>query len=214
MHRPGDPIALKTALVVISDRSGSMNKIREDAEGGINDLIVEQCSEEGTCLVTLVEFSTGVETVCEMLPANSVPPYVLRPRGNTALLDAIGDTLSRVEESIEALPADERPDTVIVAVMTDGGENASREWTKAQVFAEVTRLTEKGWQFSFIGANQDAIREGGGLGVNAASSLTYDASGAGVRGAVSSFSAAASRVRRGEDAVLSYSVAERKAARS
>jgi len=201
-----------TLLALVVDRSGSMETIRTDMEGGIRTLLAEQAAEPGTCLVSLAQFDTDYELVFEAAPIEAVIGYQLVPRGGTALLDAIGRTIGGVREAIDHMTPEGRPEHVIFAVVTDGMENSSREWSRDKVMSAVKERSDAGWHFSFLGANQDAIKEGGDMGVAAAASLTYDASGAGVAGAMSSFSASVRRVRSRADASLTYTEAERRAA--
>jgi hypothetical protein len=187
-----------------------MESIRSDMEGGIRMLIEEQAKEPGTCLVTLAQFDTEYEILCRAIPAAEVGPYRLQPRGSTALLDAIGRTIGEVASTVESQPVDRRPRHVIFAVVTDGLENSSREWSRDKVMSAVKERSEAGWHFSFLGANQDAIQEGGNLGVSAAAAMTYAASSAGVRGVMSSLSASARRVRSGADQTLTFTEQERR----
>jgi Mg-chelatase subunit ChlD len=209
----GSTAANRTLLVLVVDRSGSMASIREDMEGGIATLLGEQRHEAGECLVTLAQFDTEYELVWDRLPIAEAKSYRLVPRGSTALLDAMGRTMAVTAERIAAMGEGERPGTVVFVVVTDGLENSSVEWTHPQVTEAVQRHMEKdGWQFTFLGANQDAIAEGGRVGVAAASSLTYDATAAGVSASMAAASSAIGRVRRGEDRSLRYSEADRQAA--
>ena len=70
-----------TLLVLVVDRSGSMQSIKEDMEGGIAALLAEQGEQEGTCLVTLAQFDTEYELVADAVPAAQLEPYRLVPRG-------------------------------------------------------------------------------------------------------------------------------------
>jgi len=86
----------------------------------------------------------------------------------------MGRTITDAGTRLAALPEAERPGTVIVAVMTDGMENASREWTHPAIKALVTQQSEAyGWQFLYMGADQDAIEVGTRLGVDARYAVTY-----------------------------------------
>ena len=181
-----------TLLVLVVDRSGSMETIRLDMEGGIKHLIKEQATGPGNCVVTLAQFDTEYELVFEAIPAAEVTGYHLVPRGSTALLDAIGRTIGGVRSWLGKLPAERQPDQVVFAVVTDGLENSSREWSRDQVMAAVKERSDAGWQFSFLGANQDAIKEGGDLGVDAARAMTY--SPARAAAAMSSLSDSVKRV--------------------
>jgi Mg-chelatase subunit ChlD len=203
-----------TLLVLVVDRSGSMESIRSDMEGGIKTLLEEQAREAGSCLVTLVQFDDVYELLAQGVPVAELEPYRLIPRGSTALLDAIGRTISDVRARIEALDPNRRPGHIVVAVVTDGMENASKAWNRLQVMDSVKARISEGWDFSFLGANQDAIQEGGSVGVAAGASLTYDASAAGTRSAMSGLSASIGRVRRGETAKVEYTDQERRQASS
>jgi uncharacterized protein YegL len=201
-----------TLLVLVVDRSGSMQSIREDMEGGIATLIEEQGKEAGSCLVTLAQFDNEYELLADGVPVAELEPYQLVPRGATALLDAIGRTIGHVKSRLDGLDATRRPGHVLFAVITDGMENDSREWSRLQVMDSVKARATEGWDFTFLGANQDAIQEGGNIGVSADASLTYEASGEGARQAFSSMSAAVTRQRRGETDRLSYTDQERRKA--
>jgi hypothetical protein len=199
-----------TLLVLVVDRSGSMESIRSDMEGGIKALLHEQEEEPGTCLVTLAQFDDQYELLYQAVPVEEVPSYQLIPRNMTALLDAIGRTIGEVRGWIEQRSTDRRPEHVIFAVVTDGLENSSQEWSRDKVMAAVKERVDAGWHFSFLGANQDAIREGGDLGVGANAAMTYAPSSAGVAAAMQSLSASARRVRRGENSSLGYTEGERR----
>jgi hypothetical protein len=196
--------------VLVVDRSGSMESIRSDMEGGIKALLREQEEEPGTCLVTLAQFDDQYELLYQAVPVEEVPSYQLIPRNMTALLDAIGRTIGEVRGWIEQRSTDRRPEHVIFAVVTDGLENSSQEWSRDKVMAAVKERVDAGWHFSFLGANQDAIREGGDLGVGANAAMTYAPSSAGVAAAMQSLSASARRVRRGENSSLGYTEGERR----
>ena len=169
-----------THLHFLLDRSGSMQSIKADTEGGFAAFVEEQRKAPGECRVTLSQFDDQYEVVYADRPIADVPALVLQPRGSTALLDAMGRTITDAGARLAALPEAERPGTVIVAVMTDGMENASREWTHPAIKALVTQQTEAyGWQFMYMGAAQDAIEVGASLGVARDASVTYGRSKAG-----------------------------------
>ena len=163
-----------THLYFLLDRSGSMQSIKTDTEGGFAAFIEEQRKAPGECRVTLAQFDNEYDVVYADRPIADVPALDLQPRGSTALLDAMGRTVTEAGKRLAAMPEDERPGTVILAVMTDGMENASQEWTHPAIKALVEQQTSKyGWQFLYMGADQDAIEVGAGLGVAAANSVTY-----------------------------------------
>jgi Mg-chelatase subunit ChlD len=199
-----------TLLVLVVDRSGSMQSIRADMEGGIKRLLEDQAKGPGTCLVTLAQFDTQYELVLQAVPVAEVPGYELVPRGSTALLDAIGRTIGEVRSSLDKMPPGRRPEHVVFAVVTDGLENSSREWSRDKVMAAVKECSNLGWLFTFLGANQDAIQEGGNIGVGPAGAMTYAAAPGAVAAAMGSLSAAVGRVRHGTAKSLAYTEEERR----
>ena len=163
-----------THIYFLLDRSGSMQSIKSDTEGGFAAFVDEQRRTPGECRVTLAQFDNHYDVVYADRPIADVPALVLEPRGSTALLDAMGKLVTDSGARLAALAEDERPGTVIVAIMTDGHENASQEWTHPAIKALVEQQTTQwGWQFLYMGADQDAIEVGRNIGVAAANSVTY-----------------------------------------
>ncbi|MEU1956928.1 vWA domain-containing protein [Nocardia rhamnosiphila] len=172
-----------TTIAVLLDRSGSMQTIKSDTEGGLAAYFEEQRQAEKAVRVTLAQFDTEYECVYSNVPIDQVPPPVLRPRGGTALYDAIGKLVTDLGTELAARPEDERPGTVIVVVLTDGHENSSREWTHAAVRSLIEQQQNVySWDFLFLGANMDAVEIGSGLGFAPQQSITYGAAPAGVAG--------------------------------
>ena len=162
-----------THIAFLLDRSGSMLSIKEDVEGGFSAFIDTQKDAEGTCRVTLAQFDNTYETVFTDIPVEKVEALVLEPRGSTALYDSMAKLINDTAASVNALPKKKRPGSVIVAIMTDGQENASREWDAAGIKKLVEDKTEDGWQFLYLGADQDAIEEAGRVGIAAGNAMTY-----------------------------------------
>jgi hypothetical protein len=163
-----------THIYFLLDRSGSMQSIKSDIEGGFQAFVDEQRAGGGECHATLAQFDDVYELVYADRPIADVPPLDLRPRNMTALHDAIGKLVTEAGQKLEAIKPAERPGTVIVAIMTDGLENASKEWTGASVKALVDQQTNVfGWSFLYMGADQDAIEVGESLGIARAHAVTY-----------------------------------------
>lgn len=163
-----------TDITLVVDRSGSMEAIRMDAEGGVNTFLIDQAAQPGDALVTLVQFDTHYEFVHRGVPAKQVPRYQLVPRGGTALLDAVGRAINETGERLSKMPEADRPGLVVFVVMTDGEENSSQEFTKAQIkkMIEHQQLVYN-WQFTFLGANQDAFAEAGSIGITASGTANF-----------------------------------------
>jgi hypothetical protein len=163
-----------THLYLLLDRSGSMQSIKTDTEGGFAAFVEEQRRIPGECRVTLAQFDNHYDVVYADRPIADVPALDLQPRGSTALLDAMGRLVTDAGAGLAAMSDDERPGTVIVAIMTDGYENSSKEWTHPAIKALVEQQTnDYGWQFLYMGADQDAIEVGRTIGVAAGNSITY-----------------------------------------
>ena len=156
-----------THLYFLLDRSGSMQSIKTDIEGGFAAFVEEQREGAGECRATLAQFDDVYEVVYADRPVADVPPLDLQPRNMTALHDAMGRLITDAGAELAALPEAERPGTVIVAIMTDGLENASKEWTGAvdQGAGRASRPTATAGQFMYMGADQDAVEVGASLGV-------------------------------------------------
>lgn len=199
-----------TLIAALLDRSGSMQDCKRATETGFDELINKQRTEPGTAIVTLSMFDDVYENVYANVPIDRVGPLELEPRNMTAMLDATGRFITEIGERLAGLPEDERPGTVICLIMTDGYENASREWTWAAVEALITQQREQyGWKFIFLGANIDAEEVGARMGVPTASSMTYDTRLTGV--ALGSTARAMSAARA--SLPMEFTPAERRASR-
>jgi hypothetical protein len=190
---------MDTKITFVLDSSGSMSDIREDTIGGFNTFLQDQREEPGEASVTLYEFSTHVDRVYQGKYIDAAPElteetYV--PGGQTALYDAIATAIGETDQFIEKMAAATRPETVVVVVLTDGRENAS-ETPQERVRELVDEHTEAGWEFLFIGANQDAALTAEGMGIDSDRSLDMSASGEGTRAAYESTSRNISQARRG-----------------
>ncbi|MFC4124351.1 vWA domain-containing protein [Nocardia rhizosphaerae] len=184
----------RTLIAVLLDRSGSMQSIKADTEGGLAAFFEQQREVPKRVEVTLAQFDTTYEVVYTNRPLAEVPPPNLVPRGGTALYDAVGKLVTDVGAELAARPEHERPGTVIVVVLTDGHENSSREWTNEAVRSLIEQQEDQyDWTFLFLGANMDAVAIGTSLGIAPGQAITYAASPAGVAGA---FGAAAGYARR------------------
>ena len=188
-----------TAVVLVVDRSGSIASIRSDLEGGLNEMIENQKLVPGKCTLDLVLFDTHYEDVYSFASLDDVKVSIV-PRGSTALNDAIGRKINSFGEALARMDEDKRPGKVIFVVATDGFENASREYSGEAIKTLVTEQTEKyGWEFVFLGANQDAVLVGGSLGFHAGNTMTYRASSAGVRNTTDSLNTYMTATRSGLD---------------
>jgi hypothetical protein len=202
-----------TDITLVIDRSGSMESVRTDAEGGIAAFVEEQRELPGQALLTLVHFDTVYEVVHDGVPISDVPRYTLVPRGSTALLDAIGRGIEQTGRRLAAMPEAERPGLVVFVIVTDGQENSSREFSRDRIRRMIEhQQAVYSWKFTFLGANQDAFAEAGALGVGMASSSPVAAHKLGEAYRVSSRKLARMRAQQaaGESVVDAFTDEERK----
>lgn len=168
-----------TEILAILDRSGSMENIADDQIGGFNRFVQEQKNVPGAARMTMILFDH------EYLPlyAGKVLPEVeplsrktYIPRGSTALFDAIGRTLNEQGARIDKEGWAEK---VIVIIVTDGLENASKEFTSGRIKEMVKEREAKGWSFIYTGANQDAFLVASAFGMANMHTQSYAATAAG-----------------------------------
>ena len=160
-----------TEIIVVTDRSGSMASVADDAIGGFNTFLEEQQkSEEGRCLLTYCQFDTSYEVVHEALPIKDMKPLdsgTFQPRGGTALLDAVGKTIDDVGRRLKKTPEDQRPGNVVMVILTDGEENSSRGYSLDKVQEMIKRQSsDYDWTFIFLGQGIDAFAAGHGMGLD------------------------------------------------
>lgn len=173
-----------TELVFILDRSGSMGGLESDTIGGFNGMIGKQKKEEGEANVTTVLFDDQIEIIHDRFPISVVKPFTDEDyfvRGSTALLDAVGSTVNKIENIQKCLPEEMRAENIIFVITTDGLENASQEYSASMVKKMIETNQEKGWQFLFLGANMDAVEEADKIGIRKTHAVSYRPTPKGVR---------------------------------
>lgn len=170
-----------TVLMLIVDQSGSMSAIQEESQQALDDLVKAQKAEPGELMIKTVTFNHEVN-INSLLKADEVPDIVLEPQGMTALHDAMGLGIKSLDDELTKLQREDNfPAKIIVVTLTDGAENASREY-RADSVKRLVKASKnvEGWEFIFLGANQDAITTAKALGIRAGSTMTYVASPRGV----------------------------------
>ncbi|MBR3601962.1 MAG: VWA domain-containing protein [Lachnospiraceae bacterium] len=165
-----------TELVFILDRSGSMSGLESDTIGGFNGMLMKQKKEEGEVNVTTILFDDAIEVIHDRFSLDVVKPLTAEDyyvRGCTALLDAVGSTVKKVENIQRRLPEEMKAEKIIFVITTDGQENASHEYTYKMVKEMIEKCQEIGWEFIFLGANIDAVKEASNLGIREKRAVTY-----------------------------------------
>lgn len=178
-----------TYLIFVVDRSGSMSTIARDMIGGYNTFIKTQKDAKlGDCKVFFYQFDTQYEAVYEGTDLNAVPELTDKtfiPRGGTALYSSLGKTINSIGKRLSDMPEDERPERVLFITITDGYHNSilegeDKQYDAKEVKEMIVHQTEKyGWDFVYIGANQDAWAIGDAMGIAGNTKFNYVASAAG-----------------------------------
>lgn len=148
-------------IVVILDESGSMENVRDSMLKSLNDLIREQKQiKERPASFTLVKFSDKVKRIREIEPLETTSlleynDYV--PNGSTSLYDAIGSTINRFRNEKD----------VLLVIITDGQENASRKYNKSYVNEKIEQMKSKnGWTYVYLSCDISTFQQGQDIGCN------------------------------------------------
>ena len=166
-----------TELVFILDRSGSMGGLESDTLGGFNGMIERQKKEKEKVNVTTILFDDEVEIIHDRFPIDAVQPLTDKEyyvRGCTALLDAVGHAINKIDNVQKHLPEEHRAGKVLFVITTDGLENSSTEFNYNNIKRMIEAKKECGWEFLFLGANIDAGKEAEKIGIARNRAVTYE----------------------------------------
>lgn len=200
----------KLLVGMVIDRSGSMMSMGSEVQNGFNMFVQNLAKTEQSTQVTVVRFDSEVEVVHEAQNVTKIPKATaetFRPRGSTALFDAVVSTMVRIKAQSKQFPDAK----VMIAILTDGEENASQKMTSGDRFKKTIRYytNKHKWDFKYLAANQDAISSGRSLGFMGSNCLSYSADSAGCQMAMSSLSQSVSRLIQGKKG--GFTQAERQA---
>ena len=177
-------------ISVIIDQSGSMQGRQSDVIGSFNRFLEEQRALPGQATLTLTLFADYANVVvagADLQNIADLTPTTYRPSGSTALLDAVGKTMSSLNAR--------GPGRAVIVIITDGEENASKHYNIAQVRDYIVLAEARGWKVLFLGANIDAFKIGSMIGVAQFNTANFVASASGVRGMSAGFSGSVSNYR-------------------
>ena len=174
-----------TELVMIIDRSGSMQGLEADTIGGFNGMIEKQKKEEGEANVSVILFDDRTEVLYDRADLRKIAPMTKEQyyvRGCTALLDAVGGAIRHIGNIHKYAREEDVPEKTIFVITTDGMENASRRYSYDRVRRMIEHQKEcYHWEFIFLGANIDAVKEAGRLGIGATRAVRYEHDSEGTR---------------------------------
>lgn len=175
------PTNEKTQIICILDRSGSMSSIMSDSIGGFNTFLKQQKELKDDATLTVALFDDRYELLYDDINISKVEEITNKiwfPRGTTALYDAIGKTINIVKANHAKLGT-EAPSKVLCVIVTDGLENASREYKLNDIKKLIKKCEDDDWNFIYLAANQDAFAVGSSFGVSAGNTFIYTATGVG-----------------------------------
>ena len=188
-------------IIVIADRSGSMQTIRNDAIGGFNSMIEEQRKQSGEAEVTLVLFDDQYDVVYkdqDIKTVDDLNDKTFIPRGSTALYDAVGKTIAKLKEERAEGNENMMPQKVMFAIITDGEENSSEEYNKETVMDMVKECKDKGWEFIYLCADEKGMQDGQQI-FGRGRTVAFSATSAGVGESYRCMSQCLSSYRNGDD---------------
>ena len=174
-----------TELVFILDRSGSMSGLESDTVGGFNTMIEKQKKQNAPCYVSTVLFNHTSEVLYDRVKLGEVQKMTeddFFVGGSTALMDAIGGAIHHIGNIHKYIRSEDVPANTMFVIMTDGMENASRNYSSDRVKQMIERQKKRyGWEFLFIGANIDAVETAARYGIDADRAVDYHADKEGTR---------------------------------
>ena len=171
-----------TDLNIILDRSGSMQSIARDMEGGLTTFLQKEKESGDDTKVSLFRFDGQYETVFVDKNIKDDIKIELTPGGSTALMDAVGKTIQHVEQKLSGMLEEEKPNRILFLIITDGEENSSVLYNKAQIKTMLSDKREKlAWDFVFMGVDEKSVMEQREhIGIKNTSSLGFEKSSRGV----------------------------------
>lgn len=204
-----------TDITLVLDRSGSMASCADDTIGGVNRFLADQKAAPGTATMSLHQFDHEFETVINGKDIKSTPDLTSKtfvPRGNTALLDAIGRAIKDTGSRLDNASDNDKAEKVVFVIVTDGYENASHEYNQADVFKMIEhQKTKYSWEFVFIGADQNSIKTAAGIGISGANAMSYAKNAVGTQAVFGSAGSNLRAMRSGTKKDMSWTADDKEA---
>lgn len=206
----------RSHITLILDRTGSMDSIRQDVIGGFNQFLAQQQAMPEPATFTFVQFDSQdpYEVLHRAVPittAGPLMPQTYVPRASTPLYDAIGRGILDLEATLAAMPDGHRPSRIMFVIVTDGAENASREFSRARVMGLIAAKKSLDWQFVFLSADLTSFEDARGMGVDSDARLHFDLSKHGNDAAWASMSEKVGKYRSGKAGKVAFDEGDRQA---
>ena len=171
-----------TEIIVVMDKSGSMAGIRDDAIGAFNTFLEDQQKQSGEARLPLTLFDAGyhiIQVCSDIQNVQKLNTSTYIPGGFTALLDAVGRTIDEVGKRLSDMAEEERPERVVMAIITDGQENSSKEYNR-KIVTDKIKLQEETykWEIVFLAAGLQAMAEAQNIGIRASNRVGFEAGSA------------------------------------
>ncbi|NJO65861.1 MAG: VWA domain-containing protein [Richelia sp. RM2_1_2] len=174
----------KTHIICILDRSGSMESVAKDAIGGFNAFLKDQKATDGEATMSVTLFDNEYTPLYDgksipLAKVDELTDKTFVPRGSTALRDAIGKTIGRTKEEFAKMSDSEKPNKVLVLIVTDGAENASHEYNAETIKNLIATQKKNDWQFIFLCSTEDAMNRAGDMGISFGNTFQFTNTSAG-----------------------------------
>lgn len=204
-------------ITLILDESGSMGPLQDETISSLNKFLEDQRKIPGDCLLSVIKFNERQHPLFLGRTIQDVRDFTrlnYTPNGYTALLDAVGVAIDETGSRLRHMPEPMRPGKVVFVIVTDGQENMSHKYTKAQVKEAIERQTSQwNWEFVYMGANVDAFAEASSLGIGRLNTMAtyndYTLNKGGAYGqSVQSLSANIAGLRTGNKADMSWEASQ------
>jgi hypothetical protein len=164
-------------IINIIDKSGSMKDMLDAAINGFNSFLEEQKSVEGKALVSTILFNSDYQILYENMDIQNCTYFNKEnyvPKNSTALYDSIGRTLENEVDRLGGMSIEERPEKTLCIILTDGFENASKNYSQQKIKTMITEMREDfKWEFLFLGADENASLTAQSMGISAGNSYAF-----------------------------------------
>jgi uncharacterized protein YegL len=181
-----------TEIACILDRSGSMGNIIDEAIGGLNKFLDDQKAEDGDANITIALFDDHYDVIYDNVDIQTIPQItrdMYNPRGMTALYDAIGLTMTSIGKRLAKTAEEDRPEKVMIVILTDGQENSSCEYSASNIADMIKHQEETySWAFVYLASNVDAMATGSAFGMRSINTLSFTSTTEGTKSAFDNMS--------------------------